>query len=298
MPLSHLDLLNVALAWRFTQPGWPACLARCEYLVHGIGVTIPLSDRSKISPDVLAGKASVTLIIEVKSGRNLDLGQLGRMESCTPEELRDYAHLHVPDPATHGVGIVYVCNDEHVERIAESCEDRATIVGFDGSSFSISGAPLPDVDLTTELQSCSVDPEALPLAIVPFDQESRLPDVAAVVLPEVVAALVRGAGQVSAEGILQRTHAICHDVMKSTGAGSEQRSILRRVAEVLKAAVAGEFRDWIERLPGQPVYRFRAALALDQAARTRELKALQKAATEMIKRLGGSFQLPLELEDL
>ncbi len=294
MRLNHLDLLNVVLAWRFAQPGWPTCLAKCGYLVHGIGVTIPLPTGIKISPDVLASKANVTLIIEVKSG-SPDLRQLGRMESCTPEDLRDYAYLHVPDPATHSVGLLYVCNEEHVEQFKGLCENRATIVGFGGSGFSISGAPLPDSSLTTELQSCSVDPEATPLAIVPYDQDTPLADLAADVLPEVVAALVRGAGQVSADGVLQSTHTVCHDVMRATGAGSERGRIVKRVAEVLKAAAAVELRDWIERVPGQPVYRFRAALSIDQAARTRELKAFEKAANEMIKRLGGSFQLSLEL---
>lgn len=172
------------------------------------------------------------------------------------------------------------------------------MVGFDGSHFSVSGAPLPDTALTAELKSCSVDREARPLAIVPFDQDTPLPEIAAVVFPEVVAALVRGAGQVSTEGILQQTRAVCLDIMRSTGAGSEQRFLVKRVKEVLRTAASEDFRDWIERVPGQPVYRFRTALSLDQATRTRELKALQKSAGELIMRLGGAVQLPLDFDAL
>jgi hypothetical protein len=97
--LSHLDLVNVALALRLRQPGWPACLADHGYVVYAIGVTIRMPSR-EISPDVLvsATQPSWTLLFEIKSGSQVDLSQLQRMEQTTGAELKHYAYLPIADP--------------------------------------------------------------------------------------------------------------------------------------------------------------------------------------------------------
>ena len=112
MELKHLGLVNVALALRFKQPGWPDSLHRCGYLVHAVGVRIQLPGRRTVHPDILASCPSrgFALLIEVKSGPNLSHDQLGRMRSVTPTELRDHAYLQVTDPDAYNVDVVYFCN--------------------------------------------------------------------------------------------------------------------------------------------------------------------------------------------
>jgi hypothetical protein len=89
--LLHLDLLNVFLALRFQQPGYPDCLSRLGYLVRSIGVTILLGDGTKIAPDVVAQQPHLTLLTEVKGGKDLDSDQLGRMLRVTPSDLQQFA---------------------------------------------------------------------------------------------------------------------------------------------------------------------------------------------------------------
>jgi hypothetical protein len=111
-----------------------------------------------------------------------------------------------------------------------------------------------------------------------------------------VAVLVQGIGQLTAETILRQTHRLCFDVMMSTGAGSERTQMQRLVAEVLREAAMKELAEWLEpQAQGRPL-RIRRGLGADPGARTRDLKALRRAAGELIERLGGPHQLGFDLD--
>ena len=298
--MKHIDLVNATLALRYQQPGWPALLARFHYLVHGVGVAFKLRTGAEVSPDVLtsADARDVTLMFEAKSGSNLDYAQLGRMESVTPEDLRDFAHLRISRPTQHKVGIVYICNQSDFAALVTAIEGRrATVLGFDGRRFSIGGSPLPDAELANALATAKVEGDAPPLAIIPFDQHSSLGEVARAVLPVIVMNLVRGSGAVTPEGVLQRTHHVCLDVMRSTGAGSEFDQIKRRVVEVLRDAGQNGMSQWLERVERQQVWRLTGALPEDAASRTRELQKLRRAAHDLLVRLGTPGGIQLELFD-
>lgn len=222
------------LALRFRQPGYPACLEDLGYLLRSIGVTMLLGDRTKVAPDVVVQRQDpdVTLLVEVKGGRDLDADQLARMQRVTPDDLRDIAHLPVRDPSAHRIHVVYVCNEECREDFATIVGARpATVVGFDGSQFRLSGATLPDPRLDACLGEATVDPAAPPLAIVPFDAESPRDEVVRSVLPQIVDALVRGVGTISVEDVVAKTHHLVHPLMRSTGSGFEAQNH-RRAAQL------------------------------------------------------------------
>jgi len=297
---SHLGLVNVALALRFRQPGWPDCLLSGGYLLHAVGVKIRLPDARIVHPDILASSPSrgIGLLIEVKSGPNLDHDQLGRMRSVSPTELREHAYIQVNDPDTFKIGVLYLCNTVHSDSIEKAVDGQATVLGFDGRKFQLAGCQLPDDELAKALTNASVASDHQPLGIVPFDDESTDSEVATHVVPAVVAALVRGEGQLSVDGILHETHRLCCDVMQSTGAGSELRGIRRKASFVLRTAATEDFSPWLKQVERQPIYRFRKALSADRAQRTRELKSLQKLGRSLFERLGGDVQLHLALPDL
>ncbi|HEY1691707.1 MAG TPA: hypothetical protein VGG39_06080 [Polyangiaceae bacterium] len=296
--LRHLDLLNVFLALRFKQPGYPDCLSKLGYLVPSVGVTFVLGDGTKLAPDVVAQSPGLTLLTEVKGGKDLDGDQLSRMLRVTATDLRDFAYLHVPDPSAHRVHVLYVCNDECRAAIAEGLGARiATVAGFDGERFRFSGSQLPDAALSRCMADARMK-EAPPLAIVPFDAQSEEGDVAGVVIPEIVGALVAGAGTISAADILGRTHAVVGSIMQSTGAGSEHATLLRRVKNTIDRMAAGELAPWIDRVPRLPAYRFKVDLPVEPAARTRELQRIRTAAAKYLaaQQPGKQVQLPLLFE--
>jgi hypothetical protein len=101
-----------------------------------------------------------------------------------------------------------------------------------------------------------------------------------------VAALVRGAGSISADGILHATHKLVYDVMRPTGAKSELAQLRDRVSQLVNDASRNEFKDWLERPGSDPSWRFKKALTSDPAGKTRELKALLKALQALLERLG------------
>jgi len=295
--LRHLDLLNVFLALRFKQPGYPDCLSRLGYLVHSIGVTILLGDGTRLAPDVVAQAHNLTLLTEVKGGKELEGDQLARMNRVTPADLREFAYLPIHDVSVHVVHVLYVCNEESREALTAGIGvRRATVAGFDGKRFRLSGTPLPDAALARCLEEARVNEMASPLTIVPFDDKSPEEEVAAFVVPEIIAGLVAGAGTFGPADILASTHGVVHQLTQSTGSGSERPALLKRVKTTLERLATAELAEWIERVPKQPTYRFKQDLALDPARRTRDLQRLRAATARYLgsqQQPGTPVQLPL-----
>jgi hypothetical protein len=298
--VTHLELLNVVLTWRFVQPGWPPLLSQSGYLVHGVGVGLALSGGHRIVPDVFAACAErgFSLVIDVKGGGGVEGDQLERMLAMTPEDLRDLNHFRIPDPQTHRVMVLYICNAAEVEKFTGDLSGkRAAVAAFDGSRFTLNGE-LEDHELADRIANAEIAPGTVPAAFVPFDERSPRDEVARHVLPEVVAALVAGSGTITAEGIAQKTHYVVHEVMRPTGAKSELQQVQRRVATALSDAAQNEFEEWLERPTADRSWRFKKALASDPAGKIRDLKALSKAADALLTRLGASpAQLRLRLFD-
>src|SRR5262249_38271549 len=158
----------------FSQPGFPTCLSELGYLVQTIGVTVVLSDGTKVVPDVIASRydPDLSLLVEIKGGQSLEDAQLSRMLKVTATDLREFAHLPVRDASAHRVGVAYLCNEEHRETFGNAGSHRgAAIIGFDGARFRTSGAALVDSDLAACLARAQVPPEAIALNLIPFDAE-------------------------------------------------------------------------------------------------------------------------------
>ena len=298
--MDHRELLNAFLALRLKQPGWPPVLANCSYVISGVGVTLKLAGGDKAAPDVVASATERhhTLITEVKGGHSVDISQLTRMEGISAQNLRDYHHLSIPKPEVHRISVVYFCNEEEREGLANEVGERATVIGFNGSRFRLSGRTLADDMLRQELMAAKVEVGLPPLAIIPFDQDTALGDVARVAMPVAVGQLLHGTGTITPEGILRTTHGLVFDVMTSTGSDSELKQIRSRVLDFLREAAGNELKGWLAREEGQPTWRFRRSLSSDQAARTRDLQALQKLGYELVERLGGLRGVQLELDDI
>jgi len=298
--VTHLELLNVVLTWRFEQPGWPPVLAHAGYIVDAVGVCLFLPDRRrKIVPEVVATCADrgFTALIEVKSGRNAEDDQLRRMLEISPADLRDLNHLSIPGPEKHNVFVVYVCNAGELDRFAAQVnDDRVGVVGFDGTRYSLAGS-FPDQELARELAAAVVPSGGGPLPIVPFDQDSSPATIARCVLPELVAVLTSGGGVVSVDGILMRTHGVVLEVMRPTGSGSgaELKSLRRRVVEVINDAMGNEFSAWFERLSQDQSWRFKRSLPHDSAGKTRDLQTLRRAADQLLARLGETPSIQLTI---
>lgn len=298
--MRHIELLNAFLALRFRQPGFPTCLSDLGYLVQSIGVTILLSDGTKVVPDVIASRRDpdMTLLVEVKGGGTPDGEQLSRMLRVSATDLRDLAHLPIREPATHKICVVYLCNEEHRTAFAEAVGHRgAAIIGFDGSRFRTSGAALADADLASCLARAEVPDSAIPINLIPYDADSPEEEVARAVIPHIVEAMIQGTGRISPDLIVSRTHHLARDAMASTGSGSELSGIVNRVKTVLEKLGSGEFAEWLERIPKQPQWSFRKALPAD-ATRTREYQRLLRASERYLDAVGSGKAVQLDLLEL
>ena len=293
----HLDLLNTFLALRFGQPDYPRCLEEVGYLLRSIGVTMLLADGTRIAPDVVATREDpdLTLLVEVKGGRDLDMDQLARMLRATPEDLRDIAHLPVRDVSSHRVHVVYFCNEECRQGFADAVATRsASVIGFDGCRFRIAGAALPDADLEACLVGAKVNTSAVPLAIVPFDADSPREEVVRSVLPQVIDALVRGVGTISLDDVVAKTHDLVRPLMQATGSGSELPRIHDNAARVMRDLASAELSEWLEPIPKQRAWRLRKSLPTD-STRTRELQKLRRVGEKYLEQLGSRTGVQLDL---
>lgn len=295
--MRHLELINVALALKFPQPGFPSCFADHGYALPMLGTPFLLPDGRKVVPDLVMTHRDrgITFIIEVKSGKNADLDQLARMLSVTPQDLREKAFIEISDTSTHVVHILYLCETIHLPTISRTIEsERVSIIGFNGCQFEIVGAPLPDPQLQAALHTATVAPDAIHLAILPFDEESPPADICRAIAPNIVEAMMAGYDKVTPDGLMRSTHGGLCDMMASLGAGSASSLVVKKIKGVLDELVVGELADWFERVPKQAVWRFRSGLPTD-GTRTRELQRLRTALDRYIERVGGSngVQQPL-----
>jgi hypothetical protein len=114
-----------------------------------------------------------------------------------------------------------------------------------------------------------------------FRETDSLALVARAVLPEVCALWVRGSTQFSTGSILETTHG--HEL------GTEALHNLTR--KVLDEATAQELRQWLRRVvspEGRVAWRFADPLPVDATARLRELVRFNRAAQQLVARMGGT----------
>jgi hypothetical protein len=148
----------------------------------------------------------LTLLVEVKGGKQVDLAQLERMLKVTPQVVRDNAYVAVAELSSYRVQVAYFCNDEHRTELQEQVANPAvSVIGFDGAGFRTSGASIVDPDLATCLAKSEVASNAAKLAIIPFDRESPDDEVARAIIPHVVNAWVAGAGTVTPDLLVSQT---------------------------------------------------------------------------------------------
>ena len=300
--MTHLELLNVVLTWRFKEPGWPAVLDEAGYLVSAVGAEFMLPDRRrKVVPDVCATcpPRGITTFIEVKSGHNAEDEQLERMLEISPSDLRDLSFLSIPRPDSHKVQILYVCNSSDLDALAAQVQGpRVAVAGFDGERWKVAG-DLVDSILGRKLRNAKVELGTDIPPLIPFDRDSPKTQIARWVVPELVGLLMQGGGAFSADGILERTHKLVLDVMRPTGPGSksELAPLRRRVAEVLNDLMTNEFSAWLERSSNEPRWHFMRNIPHEPAGRIRELRLLSRLSQRALRRLGEPPEKQLRLFD-
>ncbi len=114
-----------------------------------------------------------------------------------------------------------------------------------------------------------------------FRETDSLAEVARACLPEVCALWVRGAMQFSSGSVLETTHG--HEL--GTPA---LHDLVRRVID---EATAQELRPWLRRVvspDGRVAWRFADPLPVDATARLRELVRFNRAAQQLVARMGGT----------
>ncbi|MFW6031648.1 MAG: hypothetical protein ACOC9T_03565, partial [Myxococcota bacterium] len=146
--------------------------------------------------------------------------------------------------------------------------------------------------------SANVAPNAPPLDLVPYDDESSNGDIARVIVTFLIDMWLQGAGRVSAEDIIRRTHHIVDHAMMPTGSGSERTHIARRVRSVLAELAKSELSSWLELSGASPPSWNFLRSAPEPSDRTRELQKLQRAVHGYLERVEGSqLGLPFDEEE-
>jgi hypothetical protein len=252
--VDHLGLVNFMLALHFGFRSVPPCLQDHGLRLAYVGVAFRTGTGNVIEPDLVfhADGRRATLLVECKSGKNIDPKQLARYSGVTPEDIRDRLLLDVSHPRDHRVVPLIVCPHESASTIVSAANDMGhdvTVLGV-GTRLELLGAAPPAILADAIAEVPEIGEDANPMYFfVPFDRETAKGDTARTVLPLAIGMLqAAAAGEgdgVDADRILQQSHRLIFDSMLPLNQRGELSDLRRVVKEVLREIVREEWKRWV-----------------------------------------------------
>jgi len=277
-------LIPVNAVIALCTPGdlYPAPLAQAGYRLAGVEVPV-LSGDGRVVIDCVAFRGDVNraLIVEAKSGANLDGTQATRYGLTQPDDVIRSASITVTTAGTRVIQSLYVCLAEHAARVLLGLGKAGVefpVLTVDEDRIVHSGAPFTDPDLQAAFAELMPVPGPPP-RFIPFDDLSPDKEVDRFVLPGLVSALSHQRPQISvpvlAEGVVRH--------LPLFGTAARQR-IVRKVDDSARR-LSGQDPSSFRYLPrtgtrhDAAVEFVRAPEGADRRGRTQSYQAIGRAAT-------------------
>ena len=283
----NLRLLNVFIGLCRGDPNLPRDLQALGYEDRAIEKQFRTQTGDTVHPEIVLSSAQErhSILLETKSGKNLDADQLQRYAGVTTEDLVQRVPVEPSAAESHDVALLGA--SEHETDLASQLETLghqmpllvATDTGIRLVANLFARDPISEV-FAPELL---IDWGSSPLGYVPVDGDSTDADVAEVVVPIIVAQMASCVAEVNTEQICVE---ICRTTWGSMG-GPGKNAIKAKVKAALQTAASGELSPWLEFRPqgnGSVSIRnnpYRAA----PRDRTNGLQQLQQRQTHLLDRL-------------
>lgn len=194
-------IVNLFAAMAAGHPELPRVLAERGYKAISIERPFYAQPGKQVTPELTLAseKTTHTLLIEAKSGANLEEGQLSRYALVTSQALLD---AQFPPAATSSHNLVIVGKEEFGARLligSKRLPDAKRVMllvtpkGLAHNENSFSDEEL-SLSFSPEL---ILDWDVVPTSYLPVDHESELWEFAAYLFPELVAAILRDSRELS-----------------------------------------------------------------------------------------------------
>lgn len=288
-----LRLINLFIGMCRGSRGVPDALRLLGYEDRWIERQFFNQDHEAVHPELILASDTRhhALLFEAKSGANTDGDQLRRYSRISSDDLRERAFLTENESRSHDVAVVGL--SEHRERLRIGIEGAwevpLLLADEDGLSLALNAfayEELSDVFRPT----LEIVWEAIPMSWIPFDHGSQLWEVAEVVMPEVLGAMVKREPRIGCRSICQARSS--WDII-----GRDERAQMEgKVRDVFSEAARREFSEYV-RVHGQHLLIVDNPINLDGGRSTQALQKLKRLNAEFLTRLraeGDQLELAIE----
>lgn len=242
----NLRMLNAWIGLCRGDPALPSDLRALGYEDRGIERKFRTAAGDEVVPELIIASDAEghVVMLEWKSGGNLDSDQLDRYARVTGQDLVQRAYQSPAAAAAHDFAVV---GDEAFEveltgQLAAAPHTApllfGTATGIRLAANDFARQPITDV-FTPEL---GIDWASAPTAFVPVDAESENWEVAEITMPMVIAQMAQRSPELT---VAQLSQDICSLTWGSMGAPGQQ-AVRAKVRAVLEDAAAREFSSWLE----------------------------------------------------
>lgn len=287
-----LVIVNLFIGMCRGAAGVPRVLRDLGYEDKWIERQFPNQDFDLVHPElVLASRAeNHTLLLEAKSGANTQTAQLARYDRVETADLRERLFLPHDETGSHDVTIVGL--EEHEQRLRIGIEGQYDfpLLVASNRGLALRLNEFQVVQLNTAFQPyLGIDWDSVTLSWIPFDHDSELWEVAEVVIPEVVARMVKREPRIEAAPI-------CSSRSSWAIIGRPEKNQMEaKVRQVFREAATNEFRSYL-RLRDGGLDVTNNPLELDVPGQSLAFRRLQRLQREFLGRLrvhGDQLELPV-----
>jgi hypothetical protein len=280
----------------------PAPLANAGWAVAALEVPVRVAGGPVVCDVVLFNPgAGHLLVVEAKSGANLEPQQGRRLTALTPELLIVAGGITVLNPVPLKCEVLYACLADYSDRIALGANEASLHVPI--LAVSRHDAALLQAERASTLLSAALTPSvpwAHPIAqIVPFDHESPPEAFDRPVRAELIAAMAQGRSSITVRALTEQ--AVRHFALYGRAA---QGRLLRNVkAAARRAAEAEPERLRHERgtaVTDERVVIIRSPETFDRRGRTQGYQAVwagRASRTRQRPQMPGQMDLFSELDE-
>ncbi len=206
----HLSLVNALIGLTLGAPPWPRVLGDLSYNLEWLGPSFTLSRSGRtMNPDLVLLREDINhcLVIEAKGGSSLKMRQLEIASQMTAQDLAQSAYVSFASTQPPAFTYVIVCFEAGRDEISARLEDAGlpfAVICLSRDEIRLVRGSINDSELNASLAAGVRLPTGVPFPrqFVPFDNNSRLPEIAAAVIAHVVQAVSSGNSHFQVEDVL------------------------------------------------------------------------------------------------